>query len=118
MMRGFSALVMSITLVAPARADEPHTGPWDLAALKKPPRVTWVDTSGPLRKLYYENEPVQGKPTRVFAYYAQPEKFTGKLPAVFRERFSGRASARPQDPLDPSSAESSARSVAGGPDAQ
>src|SRR5919201_6257989 len=71
-----------VAFAAPVRADEPHTGPWDVAALQKPPRVTWVDTAGPLRKLYYESEPLHGKPTRVFAYYAEPEKFEGKLPAV------------------------------------
>src|SRR5262249_55020089 len=49
---------------------------------RKPPKVTWVDKDGTLRKLFYESEPVDGKPTRVFAYYAQPAKVEGKLPAM------------------------------------
>lgn len=63
-----------------ASADD--TAPWDLASLKQAPKVTWVDESGPLRKLYYESEPRNGAPTRVFAYCAYPEKIDGKVPAV------------------------------------
>jgi cephalosporin-C deacetylase-like acetyl esterase len=77
-----SALVLAVALVRPALAAENSTGPWDLAELKKPPRITWVDKGGSVRKLYYESEPFQGKPTRVFAYYAAPEKREGKLPAM------------------------------------
>ncbi|MBM4072521.1 MAG: alpha/beta fold hydrolase [Planctomycetes bacterium] len=57
-------------------------GPWNLEALNKPPRIDWLDKDGSLRRLLYESEPYHGKPTRVFAYYAQPEKFEGKLPAM------------------------------------
>jgi dienelactone hydrolase len=50
--------------------------------LRKPPGVEWLDKQGTLRRLLYESEPYQGKPTRVFAYYAEPEKVDGKLPAM------------------------------------
>jgi cephalosporin-C deacetylase-like acetyl esterase len=70
---------MSASFVA--RADETSV-PWDVANLKQPPKVIWVDESGPLRKLYYESEPRNGKPTKVFAYCAFPEKLEGKAPAV------------------------------------
>ncbi len=58
------------------------SGPWDLNRLRQPPVVDWVDQHGTLRALYYSNEPFHGKPTRVFAYYAVPEKLTGKVPAM------------------------------------
>jgi len=59
-----------------------QSGPWNLDELKKTPRVEWLDKDGKLRRLLYESEPYQGKPTRVFAYYAEPEKAEGKLPAM------------------------------------
>lgn len=59
-----------------------ETAPWDVQSLKQAPKVTWVDESGPLRKLFYESEPRSGKPTRVFAYCAFPEKVEGKAPAM------------------------------------
>ena len=71
---------VALLLIGPARAAEPAL--WDLAALRKPPKVEWVDKDGPLRKLYYESEPRGGKPTRVFAYYAEPARVEGKLPAM------------------------------------
>src|SRR5271166_3663712 len=76
------ALTAAALVASRAGGDERFTGPWNLADLKKPPRVTWVDKDGALRKLYYESEPFHGKPTRVFAYYAQPAKVEGKLPAM------------------------------------
>lgn len=57
-------------------------GPWDLAALKAAPAVSWLDAEGPVRRLYYAGEPYRGRPTRVFAYYAVPEKVEGKLPVM------------------------------------
>jgi dienelactone hydrolase len=59
-----------------------QTGPWDLSALRRPPKVTHVDKGPVVTSLYYEGEPYQGQPTRVFAYLARPEKVEGKLPAV------------------------------------
>jgi len=66
-------------LVGSARA---QSGPWNVDELRKTPRVEWLDKDGKLRRLLYESEPYQGKPTRVFAYYAEPEKIEGKLPAM------------------------------------
>lgn len=76
--------VSSCTLlfvVLQVRAADYH-GPWDVKSLQVAPKVKWVDESGPIRKLYYESEPLSGKPTRVFAYLAQPEKAERKLPAM------------------------------------
>lgn len=49
----------------------PETTPWDLQELSQTPEFEWAD-SNKVRSLYYEGEPFQGKPTRVFAYYATP----------------------------------------------
>jgi dienelactone hydrolase len=58
------------------------TGPWKLTELNKPPKVTVASEVSGVTTLYYEGEPYQGKPTRVFAYLARPEKVDGKLPAM------------------------------------
>lgn len=55
---------------------------WNLTELSKPPKTTWVDQTGPLRKLYYESEPRNGRPTRVFAYCAFPENTSTKSPGI------------------------------------
>jgi dienelactone hydrolase len=74
-------LVFSATflLLGPVRA---QSSPWNVFELRKAPRVEWLDKDGKLRRLLYESEPYQKKPTRVFAYYAEPEKVEGKLPAM------------------------------------
>lgn len=59
-----------------------QSGPWNLDELRKTPAVEWIDKDGPLRRVMYESVPYKGKPTRVFAYYAQPEKVDDKLPAM------------------------------------
>ncbi|HVY69320.1 MAG TPA: acetylxylan esterase, partial [Verrucomicrobiae bacterium] len=48
------------------------TGPWDMTALKQSPTVVWGERQGLTQALYYEGEPVAGKPTRVFAYLGRP----------------------------------------------
>lgn len=75
----FGGVVAVSTAVSGA---EPAAPLWDLDALRKTPKIVWEDTSGPLRKLYYESEPRDGKPTRVFAYCAFPESPDGKAPGV------------------------------------
>lgn len=66
----------------------PATTPWDIAALARIPAVEWRDEGKPIRSLFYEGEPLAGKKTRVFAYYASPatlglDKTPGKkFPAV------------------------------------
>ena len=48
------------------------TGPWALGELSKVPAVTWGTTNGLVQELYYVGEPLNGKPTRVFAYLGRP----------------------------------------------
>ncbi|MCA9120857.1 MAG: alpha/beta fold hydrolase [Planctomycetales bacterium] len=50
----------------------PETTPWNLRELSNPPEFAWQDISSPVRSLSYAGESYQGKPTRVFAYYATP----------------------------------------------
>src|SRR5579883_268261 len=68
--------------VTTARAAEKSTGPWKLDALRKAPRVTVIKEGKPVTSLTYAGEPYRGKPTRVFAYLARPEKVTSKVPAM------------------------------------
>ncbi len=66
----------------------PATTPWDLHSLSRPPSFQWVDVQGPVWSLLYVGEPYEGKPTRVFAYYASPGTLAGdvsqdrNLPAI------------------------------------
>ncbi|MSU79115.1 MAG: alpha/beta fold hydrolase [Gemmataceae bacterium] len=78
----FRACLTTLTVLISASIAHTQTGPWNLDELQKPPQVEWLDKDGKLRRLMYESEPYQGKPTRVFAYYAEPEKIDGKLPAM------------------------------------
>jgi dienelactone hydrolase len=80
---GFLTLLASLPAhPAEAKDEDRTTGPWDLAALRKPPKVTVAEEGKTLTSLYYEGEPYRGKATRVFAYLARPEKAEGKLPAM------------------------------------
>jgi dienelactone hydrolase len=67
---------------APAQGEGKSTGPWDLEALRRAPKVKVAETSRGVTALYYEGEPYHGKPTRVFAYLARPEKAEGRRPAL------------------------------------
>ena len=58
------------------------TGLWDLAALRRVPQATWGEKTGLVQQVYYEGEPFQGKPTRVFACYGRPAEGEGPFPAV------------------------------------
>jgi len=58
------------------------TGPWSLTALKATPAATWGAKTGLVQQVWYEGEPLQGKPTRIFAYLGRPEKGTGPFPAM------------------------------------
>ena len=58
------------------------TGPWDVKALQTAAvKPEWGETVGKAREVYYPGEPYQGKPTRVFAYYAKPAG-DGPFPAI------------------------------------
>jgi cephalosporin-C deacetylase-like acetyl esterase len=77
-------------------ARESDTGPWNLRELRRAPRYEVLSTEEvqervkgeteahavSLSRVLYEAEPWQGKPTKVFAYYARPARASGKLPAV------------------------------------
>ncbi len=55
---------------------------WDVDAIRQAPKFEWVKQDKTLSSLLYEGETYQGRPTRIFAYYALPDSFKGKLPAV------------------------------------
>jgi dienelactone hydrolase len=60
-----------------------RTGPWDLQELSKTPAVTWGTTNGLVQELFYEGEPFEGKPTRVFACLGRPAtRSVGKFPGI------------------------------------
>jgi dienelactone hydrolase len=50
--------------------------------LKQAPKADWGEASGLVREVMYEGEPIDGKPTRIFAYYARPETGDGPFPAM------------------------------------
>jgi dienelactone hydrolase len=77
-----ATLALVFLLGSKVPAGEAFTGPWKLDDLKKPPAAEWGAKSGLIQEVYYQGEPYRGKPTRVFAYYARPEKVEGKLPAM------------------------------------
>lgn len=72
-----AALVLAQTAAAAAR----NTGPWNITALKAVPKAEWGERTNLVQSLYYEGEPFNGKPTRVFAYYGRPEG-AGPFPAM------------------------------------
>ena len=76
------ATVLAATLQAVAGADMP----WDRAALDRTPQVFEAPefaTNG-VKAVFYEGEPFQGKPTRVFAYYGFPTNAApgSKVPGI------------------------------------
>ena len=46
---------------------------WDLESLSSPPAFAWIDSSSSVRSLVYESVPFKGAPTKVFAYYSNPD---------------------------------------------
>ncbi len=73
-----------LLLTIPASAADRFTGPWKMAELKRTPvsDVSRLDPASNLGEVYYENVPLAGKPTRVFAYYAVPRQGRGPFPAM------------------------------------
>ncbi len=79
-------ILLSLVLVMPCAlagevairkaASLPASTPWNLEALSKTPQVEWRE-SHRSRALFYPGEPFEGKPTRVFAYYATPGTLSG-----------------------------------------
>ncbi len=80
--RSFPLVSLLILFAAPASAQMPATGPWDLQAIRAADvKPEWGEVAGKAREVYYPGEPLGGKPTRVFAYYAKPAG-DGPFPAV------------------------------------
>ncbi len=78
---GLCWLILSICAI-PTLAAERFTGPWNLDELKKVPQATWGAKSGLVQEVYFPGEPRDGKPTRVFGYYARPESGDGPFPGM------------------------------------
>jgi len=57
-------------------------GPWDLNVLRAVPAAAFGPRTNLVQEVYYEGEPFQGKPTRIFAYYARPAVGNGPFPAM------------------------------------
>jgi dienelactone hydrolase len=76
-----SVLLLVLALAASAAAAR-DTGPWDTKHLATAPKAEWGEKSGGVQQVLFTGEPVAGKPTRVFAYYARPEKGEGPFPAM------------------------------------
>lgn len=68
---GCSPTQQGSSVIRPAKS-LPATSPWDLVALSEAPTHEWADQDSPVWSLYYRGDSYQGKPTRVFAYYASP----------------------------------------------
>ena len=70
------------TLSLGSEPDKSVVGPWDVDhLLDTPVQATWGKKQGLVQEVYYDSEPLAGKPTRVFAYYARP-KGNGPHPAI------------------------------------
>ena len=80
----FHALVLFVATHGAAFAASvgARIGPWDVAALRSPPGLTWGARTGLVQEVYYVSEPFHGHPTRVFAWYARPERGPGPFPAM------------------------------------
>ena len=75
-------LLLVLLVAGAVSAGERNSGPWDLDALGRTPEAEWVKEDGARRSLYYAGEPLGGKPTRIFAYYALPAERQGRAPAM------------------------------------
>lgn len=71
-----------VLLLLPAALAARFTGPWSPDLLRKPPLVSWGERRGLIQEVYYEGEPYQGHPTRIFAYYGQPAQQSQPVPAM------------------------------------
>ena len=75
-----SALALLLLSLVPACAQS-RKPLWDMHHLLEVPIATWGERKGLVQEVYYEGEPLDGKPTRIFAYYARPEG-SGPFPAM------------------------------------
>jgi dienelactone hydrolase len=77
-------ILLSLFLIAcqTTRRTPHNTGPWNLPDLEHPPSVTWGAKTQNVQQLYYSGEPLQQKPTRVFAYLGRPTQGHGPFPGI------------------------------------
>lgn len=74
---------LALLIASSSRADdEQSTGPWDMRRLTLPRAVHWGKTVGDSQQLYFLGEPRNGRPTRVFGYFARPKGAQIDLPAM------------------------------------
>jgi dienelactone hydrolase len=58
-------------------------GLWNRPDLWRAPKAIWGSSTGLVQEVYYEGEPLNGKPTRIFAYLGRPSNSShSKLPAM------------------------------------
>ena len=67
-----SLILLTTSALARSPLPLPATTPWNLKALERVPAFGWLDESKPIREIFYEGEPYEGRSTGVFAYYASP----------------------------------------------
>lgn len=80
-----AVLLLGLGLLSGCVTSQPNkrtAGPWDLVALHQTPVVEWGTRTGLVQEVYYQGEPFQGKPTRIFAYVARPSEGAGPFPAM------------------------------------
>jgi dienelactone hydrolase len=83
MLNQLLAVAISFAVLTSASlAAERFTGPWNMAELTPVPRAEFGAESAGVQEVYYENVPLKGKPTRVFAYFAKPAEGDGPWPAM------------------------------------
>lgn len=84
MIRRFALTLVALIVLASqsTRAAHPNTGPWNLADLNHAPKFYWGTKTGAVQQLYYQGEPFQQRPTRVFAYIGRPAKGPAPFPGI------------------------------------
>jgi dienelactone hydrolase len=77
----FCATTFALFLASMVAGAEDQGRLWNLKDLRKPPTSEWGERSNSVQALYYQGEPLNGKPTRVFAWLGRPEG-KGPFPAM------------------------------------
>ncbi len=76
-------LVLRGTIVS---AQSPDTiGVWNVAELREVPVHSWLERERSVHSLLYQGQPLNGRATDVFAYYASPATLQGKQHGADRE---------------------------------
>jgi len=74
MIRSLVALAFVFVAWPAACLAADRVGPWDVKALKAAdPKPRWGYAAGKAKEVFYTGEPLNGKPTNVYALYAKPE---------------------------------------------